>query len=140
MASESKDQARMAAGLKASIHNPNVSEEAKQRAAERLESMGTGETLGQHTVSPPSSEHEQSRVLGGYKATLASERASETAKSHAREVLEASGYTVERAHGVSEDEHEKRVIAGYKAALHNPRVSEGAKQHAQEFLKQHGVM
>lgn len=63
----------MAAGLKASIHNPNVSEEAKQRAAERLESMGTGETLGQHTVSPPSSEHEQSRVLGGYKATLASE-------------------------------------------------------------------
>ena len=27
------------------------------------------------------------------------------------------GYTVERAEGVSEDEHERRVLAGYKAAL-----------------------
>ena len=41
------------------------------------------------------------------------------AKRHAREILEAHGYTVERAEGVSEDEHTTRVLAGYKAALNS---------------------
>jgi Conidiation protein 6 len=35
-----KDPARVAAGLKATLHNQNVSPEAKQHAQERLESMG----------------------------------------------------------------------------------------------------
>lgn len=64
---------------------------------------------------------------------------SEEAKRHAREVLEASGYSVEMPEGSTEDEHEvsfgpliplaalfrhvvffqTRVIAGYKAALNS---------------------
>ena len=84
------------------------------------------------------------------------ENTSEQAKAHAREVLEAAGYTVERDPDVSEDEHEKRVLAGYKAALHSeciacvyriffgsnfepdPRVSAEAKQHAKQYLEQYG--
>ena len=45
------------------------------------------------------------------------EHTSPKAKAHAREILEAHGYTIERAEGVSESEHETRVLAGYKAAL-----------------------
>lgn len=36
-----KDETRVAAGLKAAVHNPHVSEEAKERSAERLHDMGT---------------------------------------------------------------------------------------------------
>lgn len=61
-----KDSTRVAAGLKAAIHNPNVSDEAKERAAERLEGLG-GER--EHHESR-SSGQDSNRVLGGYKATL----------------------------------------------------------------------
>ncbi|CCM04377.1 uncharacterized protein FIBRA_06551 [Fibroporia radiculosa] len=140
-----KDPGRVAAGLKAAIHNPNVSEEAKERATDRLHHMGGTEEVN---TSPSTATHstttgsgqETSRVLGGYKATLNNEHASAKAKEHAREVLEAAGYTVERDPNVSEDEHHTHVLAGYKAALHNPRVSNEAKQHAREYLKEQGAL
>lgn len=47
------------------------------------------------------------------------------AKRHAREILEAHGYTVERAENVSEDEHDRRVLAGYKAALNSKSSATG---------------
>ncbi|KAI0360832.1 FAD/NAD(P)-binding domain-containing protein [Trametes cingulata] len=142
------DEKRVAAGLKAAIHNPNVSEEAKERAQERLENMGasvdTGSRGGNNNGgsypagTTDEAGRETNRVLGGYKATLHNPRTSEGAKQHAREILEADGYQVDRPEGMTEDEHQKRVNAGYKAALHNPRVSEEAKQHAREYLEQHG--
>ncbi|KAI0373572.1 hypothetical protein BV20DRAFT_962780 [Pilatotrama ljubarskyi] len=140
------DEKRVAAGLKAAIHNPNVSEEAKERAQERLENMGASVDTGSRgnnngsypTGTTDETGRETNRVLGGYKATLHNPRTSEGAKQHAREILEADGYQIERPEGVTEDEHQKRVNAGYKAALHNPRVSEEAKQHAREYLEQHG--
>ncbi|EIW62441.1 uncharacterized protein TRAVEDRAFT_33922 [Trametes versicolor FP-101664 SS1] len=139
------DEKRVAAGLKAAIHNPNVSEEAKERAQERLETMGTSvETTsrapgGSYPVgSTDEAGHETNRVLGGYKATLHNPRASDEAKEHAREILSADGYQFERPEGVTEDEHQMRVNAGYKAALNNPRVSDEAKLHAEEYLQQHG--
>jgi hypothetical protein len=46
----------------------------------------------------------------------ADENTSAEAKQHAREVLSAAGYQVEKSPG-STDEHEIRVMAGYKAAL-----------------------
>ena len=68
---------RVAAGLKAAIHNPNVSAEAKERAQERLDDMGlTGPSQNTHQQgshpahSVDGSGHETNRVLGGYKATL----------------------------------------------------------------------
>ncbi|SCZ94153.1 BZ3500_MvSof-1268-A1-R1_Chr12-2g03721 [Microbotryum saponariae] len=39
-ADEQQHQHRVAGGLKAAIHNPNVSEEAKQSAQEKLEKLG----------------------------------------------------------------------------------------------------
>ncbi|KAI0790704.1 Conidiation protein 6-domain-containing protein [Abortiporus biennis] len=135
-----KDPSRVAAGLKATIHNPNVSSEAKERAEQKLGEMGeTQPTTGSTRRMSTSSDHDN-RVLGGYKATLTSERTSEQAKAHAREVLEAAGYHVEREAGVSETEHQNRVISGYKAALHNPRVSAEAKEHAKQYLKEHKAL
>ncbi len=61
-----KDATRVAAGLKAAINNPNVSEEAKDRAADKLDNLG-GHSTSTHTQSGADSN----RVLGGYKATLA---------------------------------------------------------------------
>ncbi|KAH9851477.1 hypothetical protein C2E23DRAFT_886632 [Lenzites betulinus] len=141
------DDKRVAAGLKAAIHNPNVSEEAKERAQERLETMGTSvETTaasrGTGTVYPVGATdeagHEANRVLGGYKATLHNPNVSDEAKRHAREILAADGYQYERPEGVAEDEHQKRVNAGYKAAMNNPNVSMAAKLHAEEYLLDHG--
>ncbi|SGY19966.1 BQ5605_C017g08410 [Microbotryum silenes-dioicae] len=39
-ADEDQHQHRVAGGLKSAIHNPNVSEEAKQSAQEKLEKLG----------------------------------------------------------------------------------------------------
>ena len=50
---------------------------------------------------------------------LQSDRTSAEAKHHAQEILEANGYTFERATDITEDEHERRVLAGYKAAIHS---------------------
>ncbi|KAI8975920.1 Conidiation protein 6-domain-containing protein [Trametes punicea] len=128
---------RVAGGLKASLHNPRVSQEAKERAAERLEEMG--ETSLSAGSTKGASQH-KNHVLGGYKATLHNPYTSEEAKRHAREILEADSYQLDPPKGVSADEHEKRVLAGYKAALHNPRVSKEAKRHAQEYLKEHNAL
>ena len=62
---EGKDTTRVAAGLKAAIHNPNVSEEAKERAADKLEQIGSG-----MSAQIMQGGHDTNRVLGGYKATL----------------------------------------------------------------------
>ncbi|KAI0703986.1 hypothetical protein C8Q76DRAFT_801766 [Earliella scabrosa] len=135
----SHDEKRVAAGLKAAIHNPNVSDEAKARAQERLDDM-TGNSGGETTArATDANGHELNRVLGGYKATLHNPRTSAEAKQHAREILEADGYTVDAPEGVSADEHQVRVNAGYKAALHNPNVSDEAKAHAREYLREHGA-
>lgn len=66
---------RVAAGLKAAIHNPNVSEEARRSAQERLEQMGEHDAAaaagrGHPTGTLDPQGHETNRVLGGYKATL----------------------------------------------------------------------
>ncbi|RPD54192.1 hypothetical protein L226DRAFT_546393 [Lentinus tigrinus ALCF2SS1-7] len=127
---------RVAAGLKAAIHNPNVSDEARERAQERLEhSSDTSKATGHSTGATDQSGHEVNRVLGGYKATLHNPNTSAEAKQHAREMLDA------QAAGGSDDGddlHQTRVKAGYKAALHNPRVSEEAKEHAREYLEEQG--
>ncbi|KAH7877636.1 uncharacterized protein C8R40DRAFT_1263952 [Lentinula edodes] len=124
-------QHHVAGGLKAALHNPNVSEEAKANAQQRLENMGSATE-----TEAPSYDEETNRVLGGYKATLTNNQTSSAAKAHAREVLEAAGIEVDLGH--TSDEHQTRVLAGYKAALNNPRVSAEAKAHAREFLREHG--
>ncbi|KAF8062237.1 Conidiation protein 6-domain-containing protein [Lyophyllum atratum] len=148
-----KNPERVAAGLKATMKNPNVSEEAKISAKERLEDM-SDEVPNARTPSRVSrsrsrrrstsrgrrsaSAESTNRVLGGYKATLRNPNTSEEAKRHAREILDAYEYG-EEDEG-DERAHNSRVIAGYKAALHNPRVSPEAKQHAREFLEANNAL
>ncbi|KAF7967465.1 hypothetical protein HWV62_34105 [Athelia sp. TMB] len=130
------DPTRVAAGLKAAIHNPNVSEGAKINAAERLEQMegGAAETGDSRT-----DEH-TNRVLGGFRATLSNKNTSPEAKRHAKEVLDAAGYDINEHSTSTEDEHDNRVLGGYKAALHNPNVSAAAKEHAREILREYGAL
>lgn len=73
---DGKDPTRVAAGLKAAMHNPNVSAEAKDSAAQRLEEIGGGggQTGGVETDDYDELESDLSvREAAGYKATLSSE-------------------------------------------------------------------
>lgn len=71
-AEHTKEPSRVAAGLKAAMHNPNVSEEARERAAERLKEMERDAEVASEEPQHPITE-ESTRVLAGYKATLSSE-------------------------------------------------------------------
>ncbi|KAG1904300.1 Conidiation protein 6-domain-containing protein [Suillus fuscotomentosus] len=138
-----KDTARVVAGLKAAVHNPNVSSEAKENALKRLEEMGQSAdpitpAQTKATQSAAAEAHEKN-VLRGYKAATSNPHVSEEAKKHAREVLDAAGIQHELDTSHSEEEHQHRVLAGYKAAIHNPNVSAAAKEHAREFLADSGV-
>ncbi|KAJ7502755.1 hypothetical protein B0H11DRAFT_1986210 [Mycena galericulata] len=145
MSTESKNPARVAAGLKATLHRDNVSDEAKQHAEERLKEMGA---IGSDASTTDQTGHLSNRALGGYKATLTNEATSDQAKAHARDVLERGTQENDAEHAedsaeyvegdtADTDEHEMRVRAGYKATLSNPRVSDEAKEHASEYLKEH---
>jgi hypothetical protein len=92
--SEQKNPERVAAGLKATLHNPTVSAEAKSRAQARLKEMGVDpdikasshkakeESKTTDEEQPHDLRHEENvqgyevpeehRILGGYKATLKS--------------------------------------------------------------------
>ncbi|EAU84012.1 hypothetical protein CC1G_11450 [Coprinopsis cinerea okayama7 len=80
---QSKNAGNVAGGLKASINNPNVSEQAKDNARQRLED----EDLGDITDRESSSDKNEGNVIGGYKATLKNPRVSEEAKKKAEDVL-----------------------------------------------------
>ncbi|PPQ76327.1 hypothetical protein CVT26_008874, partial [Gymnopilus dilepis] len=76
-----KNPGNVAGGLKAAIHNPNVSEEAKQSSAQRLQNMG-------EEVSGSKDEGSgTNRQLGGHKAALKNPNVSEEAKEHSAQVL-----------------------------------------------------
>ncbi|KIL68381.1 hypothetical protein M378DRAFT_120386 [Amanita muscaria Koide BX008] len=83
-----KNSERVARGLKASIHNPRVSPEAKAHAEERLHEMGYEIEPDKDSGPTPAHSKHEARVLGGYKATLSKKGVSEEAKRHARQVLE----------------------------------------------------
>ncbi|PBL03127.1 hypothetical protein ARMGADRAFT_1157304 [Armillaria gallica] len=91
-----KDPVRVAAGLKATVHNPNVSEEAKERATDQLQHMQGGEVDSQTQTRgaprAPAADEDVSLTgnqRGGYKATLKNPNVSDEAKQNARNILEA---------------------------------------------------
>ncbi|KAG2007172.1 hypothetical protein CC2G_014889 [Coprinopsis cinerea AmutBmut pab1-1] len=85
---QSKNAGNVAGGLKASINNPNVSEQAKDNARQRLEGEYImNEDLGDITDRESSSDKNEGNVIGGYKATLKNPRVSEEAKKKAEDVL-----------------------------------------------------
>ncbi|KAF9254923.1 hypothetical protein L218DRAFT_938176 [Marasmius fiardii PR-910] len=134
-ATSHKHANHVAAGLKAAIHNPRVSDEAKERAKERLEGMG---------VTVEFDEEHEKRVLSGYKAALHNENVSDEAKENARQKLREAGTLETREEDSSNqplrDEHQNHVLGGYKAALANPNVSTEAKLHAETILEEHDAL
>lgn len=122
------------AGLKATIHNPRVSEEAKEHAVERLQEMGVevpadAPVVHHHDTSNLKEGNDSKHFLGihfgsfpfdyGLTYLNLGEHASDETKEHAREILEAAGYHVEKPETSTEEEHMTRVLAGYKAAIHS---------------------
>ncbi|KAF8629251.1 hypothetical protein AX17_005830 [Amanita inopinata Kibby_2008] len=86
---ESKNPQRVAGGLKATMHNPKTSDEAKHSAHERLQQLEPElESHHRHTAANQAATKNTGNVLGGHKATLSNKNASEEAKEHSREVLE----------------------------------------------------
>jgi len=107
-------------GLKASLHNPNVSEAAKASAVQRLQELesstqeGNIRSQAQDDQTEPSTDTQydlrdrgmsdegalqespatMNRKIGGYKATLKNPRVSPAAKKHAQEALEQSNDTM----------------------------------------------
>ncbi|KAF9521518.1 Conidiation protein 6-domain-containing protein [Crepidotus variabilis] len=81
---------RQAGGFKAAMHNPNVTEEGKQAAAEKLQNLKQSGELESTTASRTEGKNE-GNVIGGYKATLKNPNVSEEAKDHAKEILEEHG-------------------------------------------------
>jgi len=135
---------RVEGGYKATLSNPNSSEEAKKHAQEMLDKAGVDANEKRSTDTSNFSEEEKHkhRVEGGYKATLSNSRSSEEAKKHAQAMLDkiAAGEELpesERAHQLQSSDKEKhlhRVEGGYKGTLSNANSSEEAKKHAQAML------
>ena len=108
---EHKNPERVAAGLKAVLHNPNTTAQARQNAHDRLVAMGVAtEPLGDKDAGTKAdAKAHEHHVLGGYKATL------------------KSAYTL--------TEWRARVD---HTLISDPNVSEAAKLHAEEMLHEHG--
>ncbi|OCF30631.1 hypothetical protein I316_07759 [Kwoniella heveanensis BCC8398] len=137
---------RQLGGLKATVHNPNTSPEAKAHAAEVLAEHGI--TL---KANPPITEHGQHAQHAqhdghghphvAHDGHHGNARAQTQAHAHGHGHAHAEPAHETRSHSAKkeEEEHEHRVLGGYKAAIHNPHVWEDAKEHAQQILKEHGV-
>ncbi|TRM70330.1 Conidiation protein 6-domain-containing protein [Schizophyllum amplum] len=130
--SQGKNPDRVAAGLKATINNPNVGEEAKDSASERLREMGA--------------DQPRSTAKSDYTRGVDAEDVDdEYVPGRDEERTGLSDYTEEPSRGVAtgstagSGKDEGNVIRGYKATLHNPRVSDEAKDRAQEYLEEHGA-
>jgi len=126
-------------GYKATLSNPNVSDEAKEHAKQMLEELGAEEYEYSHKYQR--THHARggnfNNVMGGYKATLHNENASEEAKEHAAQVLEENGVDADSKLGSGKDDSEKNpgnVIGGIKAAINNPNVSESTKEDLRSRL------
>lgn len=52
-----KDPARVAAGLRAALTNPNVSKEAKENAMRQLDGFTNAHAQAQRVAEPPESQH-----------------------------------------------------------------------------------
>ncbi|KAI0291896.1 Conidiation protein 6-domain-containing protein [Russula brevipes] len=84
---------RVAGGHKAAMHNPNTSAQAKEQSRQIVEEIqGSGAVHDDGTTKPSSrldvGDKDESRVLGGYKATVKNPNVSDEAKQRAQQILE----------------------------------------------------
>ncbi|KAL2215192.1 Conidiation protein 6-domain-containing protein [Thermoascus aurantiacus ATCC 26904] len=74
----------------------------------------------------------------GYKAALKNPRVSQSAKEHARQVLDQE-YEGGAASSSDEEKKPTNVIRGLKAAIHNPNVTDYGKMQARKKMEDMGV-
>ena len=91
----SKNPGNVAGGLKATLNNPRVSDEAKNQARERLDALEGGAAVEEveTQTSAAHADKNDGNVIGGYKATLSNPRVSKEAKQHAKEMLDSGAAT-----------------------------------------------
>jgi len=152
-AEHEKNTERVIRGLKASIHNPRVSPEAKVHAEERLRELGQVIEPRQSSKSTGAGRRRSGRKVRRAIAPSKSAKKEANHQPRGEEVPEAIGESkepeTEQRHGEPRpestgsaqpiDKHEARVLGGYKATLSKKGVSEEAKRHAAQVLQEHGV-
>ncbi|TEB25503.1 hypothetical protein FA13DRAFT_1898284 [Coprinellus micaceus] len=116
-------------GLKAAIHNPNASQEAKERDIQRLQEMGA-EPPNDMTSSADVPAH---NLRSAPKIFLKLDDMEESMRKTTKQLLAESA----EPEGGKMSNH---VLGGYGATLTNPRTSEGAKQHAEQVLEENGAL
>ncbi|KAK6007192.1 hypothetical protein QM012_006200 [Aureobasidium pullulans] len=85
---DGKDPMRVAAGLKAALHNPNVSDEAKENVSHHLADM-TSPSHADATSTPHAGDGKDPvRVAAGVKAALHNPNVSDDTKEHLKERLD----------------------------------------------------
>ncbi|KAL5535499.1 hypothetical protein ACEPAF_3593 [Sanghuangporus sanghuang] len=82
-----KNTGNVAGGHKATLKNPNVSEEAKQYSKQLLDEFESSGDLPEQQFDADAGKN-TGNFIGGHKATLKNPRVSEEAKEHSRSVLE----------------------------------------------------
>ncbi|KAF8651510.1 hypothetical protein AX16_004706 [Volvariella volvacea WC 439] len=137
-----KDPERVAAGLKAAMHNPHVSQSAKEHARAQLQEL----------------EERVGRSFTSHQPAKGSSSAAGTHGRHTRSSgdSELQPQTSETSAPEEKEKDEGHRLAGYKAVLHStlsslggrriitpayldPNTSESAKQNARQVLESHGV-
>jgi len=143
---EGKNPGNVIGGYKAAAHNPNLSEESREKAEQVLESMGVDANEKAESSTPLSDGSTEGKnpgnVAGGFKATLHNDKVSDEAKEHAQEMLDKMGVDAEEKAPRKDDDRvkdESHVIGGYKATLTNANASQEAKDHARKALEEMGV-
>jgi len=140
--SEAKNRER---GLKSAIHNPRVSEEAKQHDRELLASE-----FGEH-IDEPKAEQARRRSSTTNKKSASTgppahsaEKATHRGSSTHTATATGTNRTARRAsetgelQQIGEGKDKANVIRGLRSALKNPHVSEKAKEADRKKLRELG--
>ncbi|KAI0769572.1 hypothetical protein BD413DRAFT_74772 [Trametes elegans] len=126
---------RVAGGLKATLHNPKVSDTAKERASERLEELEGSSHASSHPEQSTHSSAHHNHVIGGFKATINNPHTSEKAKQHARDILAEDGIHTE-SQSSSNGRHTR---PSQKVNSHDSSTTSSAGQHPLESVDEDHV-
>ncbi|KAK5656729.1 hypothetical protein OQA88_4277 [Cercophora sp. LCS_1] len=145
------DKGNRERGLRAALHNPRVSEQAKQRDREILEkefgehfeATGVSNMATEQEISPEMEDEEYieeppTALRAKQTSGLGSSTAESTSTSKkTRSSSFGAAVSSSTAHDI-EEKHSSNVIRGLKAAISNPNVSEKAKEKDRQKLRDLG--
>ncbi|KAK4099504.1 hypothetical protein N658DRAFT_508546 [Parathielavia hyrcaniae] len=141
--SEPKNRER---GLKAAIHNPRVSEEAKQHdrellasefgeSLEELAAQSEGRTSGSKKSSSTGPHSHSAKDQTQHESSSGVQTSPTAGRMKARRASSGEAGTIQQ---MGEKKDKGNVIRGLKAALKNPNVSDKAKDADRKKLRDLG--